>query len=158
MSEALTLDVDGAVWTRRTPRDPAANALADRHYSRRTPGAGRMGPPGRKVVFVTPCERAVWLTHWPDPAIAMDGLDSWRCAIFRNEGAGLSSELIVAAMVLTAELWEARPADGWVTWIDTRHVRSANPGYCFKRAGWELDHGWRGKANRHLLRLRAPAP
>jgi hypothetical protein len=151
---ALTLPgIDGGVWQVRSRLDRTANALADRHYSRRRPGSGQVGPPGRKLVFVTPCERAVWLTHWPYAHLALDHLDAWRCTIFRNEGAGLSSDLIRAAMNLTAELWSDRPADGWLTWVDRRHVQSANPGYCFIRAGWHRDREW---THKHLIRLRAP--
>lgn len=141
-------------WQVRHHRDPAALALADRHYSRRRPGSGQLGPPGRKLVLVTCCERAVWVSHWPYPHLALDGLDAWRCSIFRNEGAGLSSELIAAAMALTARLWApiARPADGWVTWVDATKVASTHPGYCFKQAGWTLDRTWH---HPRLLRLRA---
>jgi hypothetical protein len=143
-------------WQVRGKNDPAACALADRHYSRRRPGSGRVGPPGRKLVLVTPCERAVWLTHWPDKALAMDGLDCWRCLIFRNEAPGelLSSDLIRAAMALTTSLWAARPTakPGWVTWVEPAKVASPNPGYCFKRAGWILDRSW---SHLRLLRLRA---
>lgn len=103
-------------------------------------------------MLVTPCERAVWLTHWPRADLALDGLDAWRCSIFRNEGAGLSSELIEGAMVLTAERWSDRPADGWLTWIDTTKVASSNPGSCFKQAGWWVDRDW---SHPRLVRLRA---
>lgn len=150
-SYSLTLFETGP-WQLRDRLDLAANALADRHYSRRRPGSGQIGPPGRKLILVTPCERAVWLTHWPYAELALDKLDAWRCTIFRNEGAGLSSELIRAAMEVTASIWRARPADGWITWVDATKVRSTNPGCCFKRAGWELDKGYR---RRGLVRLRA---
>jgi hypothetical protein len=105
-------------------------------------------------VLVTPCERAVWLTHWPDADHALDGLDCWRCSIFRNEAPEelLSSALITAAMALTARLWPKRPADGWLTWVDRTKVASPNPGYCFKQAGWTLDHAW---THPRLIRLRA---
>jgi hypothetical protein len=153
---ALTLPgLDSGPWQVRNSFDSAANALADRHYNRQRRGSGQIGPPGRKLVFVTPCERAVWVTHWPYAGLALDGMDSWRCSIFRNEGAGLSSQLIIAAMNLTAELWKGRPLDGWVTWIDRRYVASPNPGYCFKQAGWAVDRLW---PHSYLIRLRAPAP
>ncbi len=86
--------------------------------------------------------------------LALDGLDAWCCSIFRNESAGLSSELIEAAMALTAERWSDRPADHWLrlTWIDTTKVRSSNPGYCFKQAGWWVDREW---THPRLIRLRA---
>jgi hypothetical protein len=143
-------------WQVRSKNDFAANALADRHYSRRRPGSGQIGPPGRKLVLVTPCERAVWLSHWPYPHLALDGLDCWRCSIFRNEGAGLSSQLICAAMDLTAQLWAGRPADGWVTWVDPGKVRrKRDPGRCFLRAGWTVDQAW---SHPKLIRLRAVVP
>jgi hypothetical protein len=83
---ALTLPgLAVGVWQVRGRSDPAAQALADRHYSRKTPGAPWIGPPGRVLVLVTPCEQAVWLTHWPRPELALDGLDAWRCSLFRNE-------------------------------------------------------------------------
>lgn len=152
-AEALTLPgVEVGLWQVRNKDDLAANALADRHYSRRRPFSGQIGPPGRKIVLVTPCERAVWLTHWPYPHLSMDGMDAWRCSIFRNECAGLASDLIVAAMETTAALWGDPPADGWLTWVDTRKVPGSNPGYCFKRAGWTLDREW---SHRYLIRLRA---
>jgi hypothetical protein len=143
------------VWQVRGRSDPAARALADRHYSRKRPGAPWIGPPGRVLVLVTPCEQAVWLTHWPRPELALDGLDAWRCSLFRNEAPAelRSSTLSRAAMTLTAHMWRQRPADGWVTWVEPAKVASPNPGYCFKQAGWTLDHTW---SHPRLVRLRAP--
>lgn len=156
MSEPATVltlpGVETGPWQVRNCADPAANALADRHYSRRRPGSGQVGPPGRKLLLVTPCERAVWLTHWPYAELALDGLDAWRCSIFRNEGAGLSSDLIRLAMDLTANLWADRPAAGWVTWVDTTKTPGPHHGYCFKQAGWRLDREW---SHPRLIRLRA---
>jgi hypothetical protein len=152
MTALVIPGLEVGAWQVRSKADPAACALADRHYSRQRPGSGQVGPPGRLLVLVTPCERAVWLTHWPRADLALDGLDAWRCSIFRNEGAGLSSELIEAAMALTAQRWSGRPADGWVTWIDTTKVQSSNLGYCFKQAGWWLDREWQ---HPRLVRLRA---
>lgn len=152
--EALVLPgLEGtSLWQIRNSKDPAALALADRHYSRRKPGSGQIGPPGRKITLVTPCERAVWLSHWPDPKYVLDGLDAWRCSIFRSEGAGLASELIEAAMEITAALWVDIPEDRWLTWVDRSKVASANPGYCFKQAGWWLDREWH---HPKMIRLRA---
>ena len=154
---ALTLPgLDVPIWQVRSRSDPAALALADRHYSRKTKGAPWIGPPGRVLVLVTPCERALWLTHWPRADLALDGLDCWRCSIFRNEGAGRSSLLIGAAMALTAARWrwhQPQPADGWVTWVDPGKVRrKRDPGRCFLRAGWTVDQAW---SHLRLIRLRA---
>ena len=143
-----------APWQVRDRADSAARALADRHYSRRSLGFRTLGPPGRVLVLVTPCERAVWVTHWP--LYPQDGLDAWRCTLFRNEGAGLSSALIRAAMDATAQLWADRPADGWVTFVDPRAVASSHPGWCFLCAGWWKDRTWKpGRWAPYLRRLRA---
>lgn len=160
MSEATVLTLPGVeagVWQVRDKGDMAAVVLADRHYSRERRGTNQIGGPGHTLVLVTPCERAVWVSKRhaasmkASPRLS-DGLDAYRCTLFRNERAGLSSELIRAAMELTEQLWEPWPAaDGWVTWVD-RRVVSNNPGYCFKKAGWWLDREW---SHRRLVRLRA---
>lgn len=153
---ALTIPrLETSTWQIRNKSDPAVLALADRHYSRQTPGSNQAGPPGRKKFFVTPCERALWISHWPDDDKTLDGLAAWRCNMFRNEGAGLSSLLILDAMELTRERWGGGgllPPDGWVTFVDTSKVDSVNPGYCFKQAGWWLDRTY---SHRDLIRLRA---
>lgn len=144
-------------WRVRNEWDPAANALADRHYSRQTPGSGQIGPPGERVVLVSVDEQALWLTHYPRHEFSQDGLDAYRCSIFRREGGALASTLIREAMDITERLWGPAP-DGWVTWVDTRKVRSSNPGYCFLQAGWWIDHDWSpARGRRGRIRLRAAA-
>ncbi len=151
--EALTLPgVEVGTWQIRSKRDKAALSLFDRHYSCQTHPPGEVGPPGRKIVLVTPSEQSMWCSHWPFAHLTLDGLDAWRCSAFRHEGQELASDLIVAAMAQTLETWGSPPKDGWVTFVDTRRVPGTNPGYCFKQAGWRLDRGW---AHRYLVRLRA---
>jgi hypothetical protein len=160
---ALTLPgLDAGIWQVRRSTDAAACALTDRHYSRRPTsiGSGKVGGPNRKLVLVTPCERATWVTTWPK--YPQDRLDSWRCSVFRNEGAGLSSDLILAAMELTAALWAlpipTPPRDGWSTYVDAAKVASTNPGYCFLVAGWWRDRTYQpDRRRRTLIRLRAAA-
>lgn len=58
-------------------------------------------------------------------------------SLFRNEGAGLSSELILAAICATAAVWEPPPL-GMVTFVDARKVKAKrNPGYCYLAAGFD---------------------
>lgn len=148
--EALTLPgIDSGIWQVRNRFDQAAAALADRHYCRRH-SSNQVGGVGRVLVLVTPCERALWVTKWPKAGEPWDHLDAYRCSYFRNEGAGLASELILEAMRLTVACWGEPPADRWVTWVDTRKVASANPGYCFKQAGWQRDRTYQ---HRYLHRL-----
>ena len=150
----LTLPgIDVSTWQVRNRFDPAAVSLADRHYSRRPDkiGSRQLGGVGRALVLVTPCERALWVTRALLAEKTYDGLDAYRCSYFRNEGAGLSSDLIRDAVAVTERMWGPPPQDGWVTWVDTRKVPGPHPGYCFKRAGWTLDRDWH---HRHLIRLR----
>lgn len=150
---------DDTVWQVRHRADVAAVALANRHYSREARGSRQVAPPAPHLVLVTPCERAVWITvrHKPEATSARalaDGLDAWRCSMFRNEGAGLSSALIREAMALTLRLWgDDLPPDEWTTYVEPGKVGSTNPGYCFKRAGWVLDRGF---VHPRLVRLNAP--
>lgn len=123
-------------------------------------GAQDFMPPGRTFVLVSRCERAVWgAIENRDPA----GATRWRCSIFRNEGAGLSSELVLEATARTLEYWRSRwgaPGVPLTTEIDPAKVRpKRDPGRCFRRAGW-TEAGWTagGHGRRPLLVLAAPVP
>jgi hypothetical protein len=65
----------------------------------------------------------------------------WRNMLFRNLGAGLSSELIREATAITYREWIKRygalPDERLRTEIDVARVRSSNPGFCYMMAGWE---------------------
>ena len=116
----------------------AGARLADDHYSRRTIGSPQFMPPGQTLVLVTPDELAVFGWWRPDPSsgiVAMNGLDGWTCTIFRNTGPALSSGLVLAAEIELAARYDCGP-DGMLTYVLDRKVASPNPGYCFKRAGW----------------------
>lgn len=65
--------------------------------------------------------------------ISDDGQEGVNCAVFRNEGPLLSSELIREADALARDRW---PGERHYTYVDPGAVRSTNPGYCFLRAGW----------------------
>jgi hypothetical protein len=125
-------------WQQVTKFDPRAVALADGHYSRRKPGSPQFMPPGQTLVLLSDDELAVfgWWRPHPDAGIrAMNGLDGWTCTIFRNTGPTLSSELILEAEALLLDRYGCGP-DGLLTYVWDSRVHSANPGYCFKRAGW----------------------
>ena len=55
-------------------------------------------------------------------------------------------------MAATERLWNGRPQDDWLTWVDPTQIVSPNPGYCFLRSGWRRDRSW---PHRRLVRLRA---
>jgi hypothetical protein len=69
--------------------------------------------------------------------------------IFRNLGAGLSSDLIRSATDATYEHWIARygelPPERLRTEIGVKEIRSVNPGFCYMKAGWEKGEIKRGK-------------
>lgn len=81
----------------------------------------------------------------------------WRNMLFRNLGAGLSSDLILEATEMTYREWVVRygemPAERLRTEVDVKRVRSSNPGFCYMKAGWE-----RGPIVRGKLHLYAPSP
>lgn len=145
-------------WQRVTKFDARACALADRHYSRRKPGSGQFMPPGQTLVLLSRDERAVfgwWRPHPTSGLRAMNGLDGWTCTIFRNEGAGLSSELILdAERFLLTEGHDVGP-DGFITYVWDEKVQSANPGYCFLKAGYR--RAGRSADDRKTLLIKAPA-
>lgn len=126
-------------WRRSWRADPAARILADRHYNRQAHGAAQFVPPGRCLVLLTADRAAVWVTSWPLPQYVRHAWpEAWICSIFRNEGAGLSSDLITWAVAHTRAEWPLVPAGGIVTFVDpVKTRRKRDPGRCFRRAGWQ---------------------
>lgn len=126
------------IWHLANRASPAACDLADRHYSRQKPGSPQFVPPGRCLVLLTECRRAVWTTSWPFPEYVRHAwAGAWVCSIFRNEGAGLASELIRQAVAATRWEWPDTPPLGMVTFVDAGKVRhKRDPGRCFIRAGF----------------------
>lgn len=128
------LQLGGAVWVPVRDGNPTARAIFDRHYSRHHYKDGRnqdrfVGP-GERIVLLTPCARALFIWR---KFISKDQQEGVNCAVFRNEGAGLASALICAAMDIA---WARWPGERLYTYVNPRRVHSGNPGYCFKRAGW----------------------
>jgi len=126
--------------------DPVAKTLADRHYNRRNADSAQFVPPGRCLVLLSLCNRAFWVTSWPDPRFVKHAWPgAWVCSAFRNEGAGLSSELISDAVAATRwhrqreNSWQAwqEPSLGMITFVDSSKVRSVNPGCCYIKAGFK---------------------
>lgn len=133
------------------------------HYSRRTPGSKTFTGCGQEIVLVTDCGRAVWAcVRQRTPSARGSGASRGRTSVtdsaprflfrnmlFRNLGAGLSSDLIRAATEDTYRHWLERygalPAERLRTEIGISEVRSTNPGYCYLMAGWTIDRVVRGK-------------
>lgn len=126
-------------WTMSHRFDKDALPLADRHYNRRKVGSPQFVPPGRCVVLKTTCLRALWTTSWPFAQYVRHAWPgAWVNSLFRNEGAGLSSELILEAVAVTRSIWPEVPALGMITFVDADKTRAKrDPGRCYRRAGFQ---------------------
>ncbi len=135
-------------WIESWKADPVARVVADRHYNRHKVGSPQFVPPGRAIVLRTECGRAFWISSNPFAQyVRHQWAGAWICTAFRNEGAGLSSELITEAVAATRWLAERTkswlgglpPEHGFISFVDARKVRAKqHPGYCYLRAGWTL--------------------
>ena len=125
--------------------------LRDRHYAGGI-GGKTAGAPGKRIAFVTFEGTAGWISYYQRPEeVDHDFGCGYLCSMFRNEGAGLASELIESAIRLTELRWGAHP-EGWLTFVNVDAVRpKRNPGYCFLMAGF-VPVGY--TRERHYLALR----
>lgn len=114
------------IWQKSNRADPRARELADRHYNRQKPGTPQFVPPGRCCVFYaeTSTGKAFWITSYPYAQyVKHQWAGAWICSAFRNEGAGIASEMIRQAVAATrAELGEPPPL-GMITFVDTKKVK-----------------------------------
>ncbi len=141
-------------WYLSHQYDKRAALLADRHYSRSRPGTSHFVAPGRMLILLTKDADALWVSSWPYPEMLRRAWypSAWMCSLFRNESSHLSSELILEAVAATRWHWGESPLDGMVTIIDQRKVKSANPGYCYKKAGFK-HVGYTKRAGLHIVQL-----
>lgn len=117
---------------------PIGVKIANRHYNRQNPNSKQFVPPGKCVVLTHSSEKAVWVTSWPIAAyVKHQWAGAWVNSLFRNEGAGLSSELITDAIYRTLQVWPIPPPEGLITFVDADEVRPGEPGYCYKCAGFK---------------------
>ncbi len=127
-------------WHLSHRADPNALPVADRHYSRQKPGTNQFVPPGKCLVLLTDCTKALWVSSWPlAEYVKHEWAGAWMCTMFRNEGAGLSSDLIRLAVAVTRYQWGEPPPLGFVTFVDPGKTRKKrDPGRCFRKAGWKV--------------------
>lgn len=131
------------IWNLSHRFDPDALPLADRHYNRRKIGSPQFVPPGRCVVLLTGCRRALWTTSWPFAAYVRHAWPgAWVNSLFRSEGAGVASTLIRQAVAATRSIW-APPELGIVSFVDPDQVPAVIRrgqsiyGYCYLKAGFQ---------------------
>jgi len=124
LSHHIEIPAEPMLWAKSWRADPVARALADRHYNRNKVGAAQFVPPGRCAVFITPCERAFWVTSFPFAQYVRHAwAGAWVCSAFRSEGAGVASDLIRSAIAATRWDLGEPPELGMITFVDRRKVR-----------------------------------
>jgi len=114
------------IWEKSWKADPRARQVADRHYNRQKPGSPQFVPPGRALVLYTENERgrAFWITSYPYPEYVRHAwAGAWVCSAFRNEGAGIASQMIREAVAATRAYFGDPPPLGMITFIDRKKVR-----------------------------------
>ena len=126
------------MWAMSSRTDVEMLPMADRHYNRQKIGSPQFVPPGRCVVLKTKCLRALWVTSWPFAEYVKHAwAGAWVNSLFRNEGAGLSSELILDAISATKAIWPHIPSLGIITFVDAdKTKKKRDPGRCYRRAGF----------------------
>ena len=97
-------------WAPILDGDELAAAMYNRHYSsarsrlrREQRGTLQFMGPCEQLVLMTPCRRALFA--WRRHKVRDDGQAGIECSIFRNEGAGVASDLIRAADALADRRW-----------------------------------------------------
>lgn len=130
------------IWHLSTRARSDSREIADRHYNRQKIGATQFVPTGSCLVLHSNCGRALWVTSWPlEEWTRHAWAGAWMNTLFRNEGAGLSSDLIRQAVAATRAHYGEPPALGMVTFVDaaktaSRRSKRSQPGECYLRAGF----------------------
>jgi len=124
----------GDNWIHVRDGNPTGMSLFMRHYTaRERRKVFQFVGPGEKMVLLWPDARALFVWR---KFISDAGESGVNCAVFRNEGAGLSSALIESA---NREAWARWPGERLYTYVDPSKVRyKRDPGRCFIRAGYRL--------------------
>lgn len=137
----MTERIWGNFWLPSRDGDGRAFDLMTRHYTYQAYADGRRQNPSNpnRRLFVGPGQKMVLLTRdcralfvWRK-FIDKSGQTGVNCAVFRNESDAQSSQLIQDAERLA---WGRWPGERLYTYVSAKDVKSRNPGYCFKMAGW----------------------
>jgi len=135
------------IWQVSHRADARAKELADRHYNRQKPDSKQFVPPGRCFVLYahTISGKAFWVTSWPFAEYVRHAwAGAWMCSAFRNEGAGVASEMIRDAVAATRHHYGDPPEIGMVTFLDRKHVKPTKVrgkdvwGWTWQKAGFQM--------------------
>lgn len=134
-------------WQMVKDGDAMARAIFKRHYSYRPYKDNRKPKlfvgPGEKMILMSPNADALFVWR---KFISKDGQTGVNCAVFRNESTVLSSLLILKAEEIAHGRW---PGERFFTYVNADKIKSRNPGFCFKAAGWR--HCGMTKKNRLII-------
>jgi len=127
----------GELWVSVKDGNRYFRWMLNRHYSARKYKDNRkvrlsVGP-GNKLLLMTVDGQAIfaWRKFIDDAVPKQTGVN---CAVFRNEGDYLSSNLILEAEKIA---WKQWPGERLYTYVDeTKLPQGKRPGYCFECAGW----------------------
>lgn len=114
------------MWRYSHRADERSRKIADRHYNRQKIGTPQFVPPGRCLVLYahSMTGEAFWVTSWPFAEWVKHAWPgAWICSAFRNEHAGIASELIREAVSCTRSVMGEPPNLGMVTFIDRDKVK-----------------------------------
>lgn len=128
-------------WQLSHRADANVLPIADRHYNRQKPGSPQFVPPGRCLVLKAP--QALWVTSWPFAEYVRHAWPgAWVNSLFRKEGPGCASTMVLSAIAATRMFWEP-PVLGVITMVDPRHVPGVMVrgkriyGFCYLKAGFK---------------------
>ena len=158
-------------WEVSDKRNVRCRLLADRHYTRQTPGHPMWTRPGWNQILYLRQQNGReaafcwWRPKWESglPGTARkDGLRCIECTLFRNETRFRSSDLICEAvqLVLTWEhALDVEWPDGLISGVSSVATAAGRnplspPGMCYLAAGWEpFEHPGKRKRADVWLRL-----
>jgi hypothetical protein len=126
-----------ALWDEMLPTrlsDMDMLQLSRRHYSRHNINAKKLGGPARSLLLRDVAGDVLFLWQWPKDGMRRDKQNGYNCVMFRNESKRRSSDIILEAEGHAVAKWGK---NRFYTYVDARKVKSVNPGYCFKMAGWQ---------------------
>lgn len=135
----LLIDEDQLHWIKVSPDDKRAFEIFKRRYSyrkwrqRNKKNGNRFVGPGSQITLISKDGKALFV--WRKEKYRQDDQKGINCAVFRNESTILSSLLIEQASQVA---WRRWPGERQFTFVNSKKVKSTNPGYCFQMAGWKV--------------------
>lgn len=144
------------------PTEDAILVMVRDHYSHRSNVVARPRTAktsktwwsnAKLIVFSDPERTFVFAWQWPRVEYRADKQDGFNNTMFHRSYrcAAKASEIILAAEQAVVAEWGPNRA---YTYVDPEEV-SANPGYCYKIAGWEFVTI--SKSGKHLLQKQLAA-